>query len=116
MRQVNDADRLKVIEARLRQATPGPWRGECGDIVTDNLKTTVAFMDLDATRYNGNVAFIANAPDDIAFLLKRIGSLEEDAADAQDTHNECERFHDALRKIARGCKDPEDVADDAINQ
>jgi uncharacterized protein with PIN domain len=128
---MTDADRLKAIEARLRNATPGPWRDDCGDIVTDNLKSVVAFTDTDSIRFNGNVAFIANAPDDIEWLLAHIGDLEQEVADAENEDcEECQerendldrdeleariaRYETALMKIADGCKHPHNVAKDAL--
>ncbi len=75
--------RLREIEARLQAATPGPWKvcrywnamynvADCG-AATDGILRTVAAPDLTSpARVDDTARFIANAPDDIAWLLAEL--------------------------------------------
>jgi hypothetical protein len=79
--------RLDEIEARLRAATPGPWRYVGG---TRNLTAVVAGdhadegeFDLEVNVCSLNAAddavFIANAPEDIRDLLALVAELKSEA-------------------------------------
>lgn len=79
-----EQSRLDAIEKRLIAITPGPWRCHGEDIITDNLKVTVAFISPAAVAADRNADFIAHSPEDVDYLLACIESLREDIDDLQE--------------------------------
>ena len=73
-------DVLAEIEARLKAATPGPWKADNGCVSTT---TGYAFMVADCGRAGPkeaaqpNAEFIAHTPEDIATLLRLVRQLRE---------------------------------------
>jgi hypothetical protein len=81
------SDRLKAIKARLKAASPGPWRytdlnGEkyiaCPGEPTDNYVCDFGWH-YDGDVPPGNPDFIAHAPEDVAWLLSQHKRLLEAA-------------------------------------
>lgn len=79
------SDRLGEIAARLKAATPGPWRrmlrspddttGGLVVLATDGNGVGAAWSD-NRPECMGNAALIAHAPEDIAYLVGRVTELE----------------------------------------
>lgn len=94
---------LDAIEARLAAATPGPWFYDEYDYINTSLideETGQEYHqylaqtanDMDYSREHNVKAdgeFIANAPTDIAALVKEVYRLREKVADLKDELNDC---------------------------
>jgi hypothetical protein len=92
------ADRLTEIRSRLERATPGPWSHDTGkydehDTSSPDLVCAAPRWDNVARCYQDdldegappgqdhrNAAFIAHAPEDIAWLLDQVAELERKVA------------------------------------
>jgi hypothetical protein len=77
-------DRLAEIRARLDGATPGPWVRQdwaCGDIAVvpeqRNKDPHRNFIVNGEGAWDDDIAFIAHAPTDIAWLLDEVERLEK---------------------------------------
>lgn len=88
---------LTDIRARLKAATPGPWRvGEKSRNVIQGIK--ILFLPTCWTRKKADVEFLANAPTDIAALLAEVERLTADkerlkeALDIFGRHN-CQQWN-----------------------
>lgn len=66
---------IDEIEARWKAATPGPWRynGLVGEITVSQVPPMRAIVRI--PRNDADVAFVINAPTDIAYLLDRVRML-----------------------------------------
>lgn len=73
---------LDAIEARLNAATPGPWeRGDREHLIKRRNGPCI----IDAVGMSKeNAEFVANAPTDIATLLREVGDLREKLASAEN--------------------------------
>jgi hypothetical protein len=93
---VQDRKRLDEIEARLKAATPGPWEAdEDGQITHSAMQVAIVFSaddfpcaDPDETpelrgECEANIALVAHAPDDIAYLLKLVRGIVQDTQGEQ---------------------------------
>lgn len=76
-------DRIAQIQARLDAATPGPWEDRVDDR-TDEVdvfhdQEQVSFVascgDKSQPRVLADAMFIANAPEDVAFLLSQLAEV-----------------------------------------
>lgn len=78
-------DRLSEIEARLKAATPGPWKRYEAEwyqqVISNPDPRPEMYKHSDIAERVGarvNAEFIAHAPEDMAYLLDRIKQLEEE--------------------------------------
>lgn len=81
--------RLEEIKARLAAATPGPWKVDEGNWAVErrqNRSFVCGIADIPDSEFQNarsevdpykNGEFIANAPSDIEWLIKRVARLEE---------------------------------------
>ncbi len=78
-------DRLSEIRERLEEATPGPWaQGMVGDRLLPEVDYPAGFGFVQVTLQSddgaggvGDAAFIAHAPEDIAYLLAEVERLRQ---------------------------------------
>lgn len=90
--------RLEEIRARLNAATPGPWRTSWRGIDPDVVSIEGGICHAEDCDCDGpdlvlaeaDAAFIAHAPEDIAFLLARVAALK--AALAPLAAQDCESW------------------------
>lgn len=72
--------RIEEIEARLEAATPGPWEFSLGrdwEITANGGSLDyVASVSDHGDQSDHDAVFIANAPEDIAYLLAALRGLE----------------------------------------
>lgn len=84
-----DENRIAEIEGRLAAATPGPWTGSlCGEEVYAHGDVEAVVADLCGTigndkQHEYNTEFIANAPTDIAALIKALKDARAKLARAE---------------------------------
>jgi hypothetical protein len=90
-------NRLDAIEGRLNAATPGPWETNAGGyrhgegspekrcfMIVAPDDEIVAVTPGSASGDRRDAALIANAPDDLRFLLSEVRRLQEALAEAQE--------------------------------
>ncbi|MFD1179505.1 hypothetical protein ACFQ3W_24855 [Paenibacillus puldeungensis] len=72
-------DRIQEIKRRLAEAMPGPW------VYRELTREIYTTAEIDGIKYKmvadvfeENGQFIANAPDDIAYLLSEVERLQEE--------------------------------------
>lgn len=115
-RRKADSERLAAVHARLKAATPGPWRYENGTEIhgtggsdTHYVSDVVAMGDDDpplCSFYSrADAEFVAAAPDDIGFLLTHAATIESrlqtmtvNRDRARDDANHAERQRDAAER------------------
>jgi hypothetical protein len=80
---MSEAERITQIEARLEAATPGPWEldeipetGECGVFGGPNFWYSEGHAMVCANAYYDDAGFIANAREDIPYLLAALRAAE----------------------------------------
>ncbi len=83
----DENERLAAIKARRAAATPGPWSAitrpcHTGRVITEFGADNLAFDGVIARDLSHpDAAFIAAAPDDVAWLVTRVEALERERND-----------------------------------
>lgn len=93
---------LNAIRARERAATRGPWRTDCGHVISDhNGPDNEYALDADVfgSNHDADAEFIAHAREDVPALVARIEAALS-WLDDFDEHGilDVNAFHDALRR------------------
>lgn len=80
--------RMRAIEMRVRRATSGPWFATLdGSVRRGNITIVsgIARDPFDGLTQEDNADFIANARDDVPWLIDRVRYLEQAVADQRRT-------------------------------
>lgn len=95
-------NQIQETRDRLAAATPGPWtykQTDCEFVVFDNDICWVCTVPDNST---GNVSLIANAPEDIAYLLSQYDQLQTEneqlRTEAKNTWNYLKNERSAMKE------------------
>lgn len=96
--------RIALIKARLEAATPGPWQtwpdGTEESVESVAVGRFVCHLNSNMRQFREDAALIANAPDDLAWLLSEVEAATARAERVEAERNSFAAAHDTARRVA----------------